>query len=180
MGLHSFFINLKDIYLTMENFDWTRFTRKINVKASMADLYAAWTTAPEIERWFLSESVFYNSDEQLLPRGKSIEKGCSYAWQWYTYDVTETGRITESNGIDFMQFTFAGDCLVDIRLTQQDNEVIVELTQKNIPTDEKSKINIRIGCHTGWSFFLVNLKSVYEGGIDLRNKDAAQNGMVNS
>jgi hypothetical protein len=56
--------------------------------------------------------------------------------------------------------------------------VIVELTQKDIPTDDASKQNIRLGCHTGWSFFLVNLKSVYEGGLDLRNKDSNFKGMI--
>ena len=57
--------------------------------------------------------------------------------------------------------------------------LLVNLTQKNIPTDDFSKINIRLGCDSGWSFFLVNLKSVYEGGLDLREKNERQKGMVN-
>jgi hypothetical protein len=70
--------------------------------------------------------------------------------------------------------------LVDIQLKQEDGYVLVELTQKNIPTDENSKRNIRLGCHTGWSFYLVNLKSVYEGGLDLRNKNENTYPMVNN
>lgn len=58
--------------------------------------------------------------------------------------------------------------------------MIVTLTQHSIPTDDKNKKDTRIGCHTGWSFFLVNLKSVYEGGLDLRNKNNDLNGMINS
>ena len=53
-------------------------------------------------------------------------------------------------------------------------------TQKDIPTDDESKQGIRLGCHSGWSFYLVNLKSVYEGGLDLRNKDDALGVMVNN
>ena len=94
--------------------------------------------------------------------------------------MTENGRITDANGIDFIQFTFAGECLVDIKLTMQDDYVIVELTQKNIPIDDNSKQGIRLGCDSGWSFFLVNLKSVYEGGLDLRNKEKNLKGMVNN
>ena len=70
--------------------------------------------------------------------------------------------------------------MVDIKLKTINEYVIVELTQKNIPTDNQSKQGIRLGCEAGWSFFLVNLKSVYEGGLDLRNKDSSLKGMINN
>ena len=164
----------------MTNFDWTTFTRKIAVKASMEVIYNAWTTAGEIEKWFLSKAVFSDEFRHALPNDQQIKTGCSYEWNWYLYDETECGKITAANGKDFIQFTFAGECLVDVKLYMLNEYVIVELTQKNIPTDEKSKQGIRIGCDTGWSFFLTNLKSVYEGGLDLRNKDANLKGMLNN
>jgi hypothetical protein len=164
----------------MNNFDWTTFTLKIPVSARMQDLYDAWTRASEIEKWFLRKAVFTGNNEQPMDRYDPITKGGSYAWEWFGYDVVEKGRITAANGKDHMQFTFAGECPVDVRLKQEGEEVLVELTQSNIPTDDKSKNNIRLGCHQGWSFFLTNLKSVYEGGIDLRNKDARFKGVVNS
>ncbi|MDF3026025.1 MAG: hypothetical protein K0S23_332 [Fluviicola sp.] len=164
----------------MKNFDWTTFTRKIAVKAKLSDIYTAWTKSSEIERWFLSKAVFRDTAGNSISGDKSIEKGFTYEWCWYLYDVTERGRIIETNGKDFIQFTFAGECLVDIKLSVQNEHVIVELTQKNIPTDDESKKEIRLGCSTGWSFFLVNLKSVYEGGLDLRNKEPELKGMVNN
>jgi uncharacterized protein YndB with AHSA1/START domain len=163
----------------MQNFDWTQFTRKIAVKASMTQLYDAWTKAQDIEKWFLSEAKYYDTAKSPIPQNMHIEKGNTYAWNWYLFPTEEHGSITEANGKDFLQFTFAGDCLVDIQLTQYGEHVIVSLTHKNIPTDDQSKQNIRLGCDTGWSFYLVNLKSVYEGGLDLRNKDAALNSMLN-
>ena len=69
---------------------------------------------------------------------------------------------------------------MDVLLSTLDDYVIVELTQKNIPTDDNSKQHIRLGCHTGWSFYLVNLKSVYEGGLDLRNKETKLKVMMNN
>jgi len=155
----------------MENFDWTSFTKRIAIKAPLKQLYEAWTTASGIERWFLSAAEYRDSDGQMVPRTSLLTEGCAYTWKWYLYDVAENGKITAANGTDFLQFTFAGECLVDIRLTQQDEYVLVELRQHNIPTDERSKQDIRLGCATGWAFYLVNLKSVYEGGLDLRNKD---------
>ena len=53
-------------------------------------------------------------------------------------------------------------------------------TQNDIPTDDISKRSIRLGCDFGWFFYLLNLKSVYEGGLDLRNKDEELKGMLNN
>ena len=164
----------------MKNFDWTIFTRKIAVKAELADIYSAWTKSSEIERWFLSKAVFRDANGNPIQGDAQIEKGCTYEWSWYLYDEIEHGRIVEANGKDFIQFTFAGECLVDIQLSILDDYVIVELTQKNIPTDDNSKRGIRLGCDFGWSFYLVNLKSVYEGGLDLRNKDPKLKVMMNN
>lgn len=164
----------------MENFDWTKFTRKIAVKSSISKLYDAWTKSSEIEKWFLSNASFFDLDGKKIHADSAVAKGFSYEWRWFLYEDVEKGKITEANGTDFVQFTFAGNCLVDIKLFQENDYVIVELTQKNIPTDEGSKRDIRLGCHTGWSFYLVNLKSVYEGGLDLRNKDENTFPMVNN
>ncbi|MFZ4799746.1 MAG: SRPBCC family protein [Bacteroidia bacterium] len=164
----------------MTNFDWTTFTRKTAVKARLSDIYNAWTKSSEIEKWFLSKAIFIDNNKMPISKEEQIQKGFTYEWNWYLYATTECGKITEANGKDFIQFTFAGECLVDIKLSIQDDYVIVELTQKNIPTDDNSKQGIRLGCDSGWSFFLVNLKSVYEGGLDLRNKDTKLKGLVNS
>lgn len=164
----------------MENFDWTQFTRKIAVRAAVPALYDAWTKSGEIEKWFLSKAVNKDDQGNELPSDQQIREGDNYTWNWYLYPDTEHGRFTAANGTDHLQFTFAGACLVDITLTEKEGHVIVTLTQKNIPTDDRSKQNIRLGCHTGWSFYLVNLKSVYEGGPDLRNKDEAIGVMTNN
>lgn len=166
----------------MKNFDWTKFTKRIAVRASLETIYNAWAKSSEIEKWFLSTSNYFNEHKQLISKASSIQKGYTYEWSWFLYDVTEKGNFTEANGKDYLQFTFADVCLVDIKLTKEGDYTIVELTQSNIPSDEESKQNFRLGCDSGWSFFLVNLKSIYEGGIDLRDKDERfkNRGIVNS
>lgn len=163
----------------MENFDWSRFTRKIAVRATLPQIYDAWSKAAEIEKWFLSDAQFSRNNE-TIGKETPVAQGDAYQWKWFLYDDIENGSITQANGKDHIQFTFAGNCLVDIKLAEENNYVIVELTQKNIPQDDNSKRDIRLGCYTGWSFYLVNLKSVFEGGLDLRNKDAALPPMTNN
>ncbi len=164
----------------MKNFDWTQLTKKMFIKASVQSLYDAWSKPREIERWFLSDATFIDKNDTIVSKDKNIEEGYNYQWQWFLYDVTETGNVIKANGRDHIQFTFAGNCLVDIQLEPFEDGVIVTLSQKNIPTDDKSKLNIRLGCDKGWSFYLVNLKSVYEGGLDLRNKNPNLKNMLNT
>ena len=146
----------------------------------MASLYDAWMVPAELERWFLSNAEYIDSDGSVSPKTERAKANHTYEWQWHLWDVTESGTITAANGKDHVQFTFAGECLVDIALKEFEDGVIVSLKQSRIPTDDESKKNVRLGCHTGWSFYMVNMKSIYEGGIDLRNKNTKLKPMVNN
>lgn len=159
--------------------DWTSFTVTIAVKASIEQIYNAWTKAIEIEKWFLQTCNYKTQGDEHYQPEMNVEINALYEWTWYLYDTVEHGKITQANGKDFFQFTFAGDCLVDIQLKQVGENSIVTLKQHNIPTDEKSKFNIRIGCYQGWTFYLANLKSVIETGYDLRNRDPELMGLNN-
>lgn len=164
----------------MKDFDWTSFTKRIAVKAILKDIYDAWTRSAEIEKWFLEKADFYNADGALLGADAAVSKGCSYKWYWFLFPDFMPGTILEANGTNLIQFTFEGDCIVDVKLTEQSGYTIIALTQRNIPTDDNSKKNVRLGCSNGWAFYLTNLKSVYEGGVDLRNKDENLTVMINN
>ena len=164
----------------MKNFEWETFTKKIAVRADISTIYNAWAIPSEIERWFLKHAEYFSDYDKKLKPLLPISTPCTYNWSWYGYNSIEKGKITLINGKDQIQFSFAGDCVVDVNLSGNIDYTIVTLTQKNIPTDDKSKKNIRLGCDSGWSFYLVNLKSVYEGGLDLRNKEEKLKGMINS
>ena len=164
----------------MKNFDWTRYTKKIAVKASIDEVYAAWTSAEELEKWFLKEVKFYDKNKNLTDKHTSAEKDFTYEWRWHLYDDVMAGEILQANGKNFLQFTFEGETIVEIRLTTVQGYTLIELTHKNIPTDDNSKQHIRLGCASGWTFYLINLKSVYEGGLDLRNMDEQLPTMINN
>jgi uncharacterized protein YndB with AHSA1/START domain len=164
----------------MKDFNWTSFTKNIVIRADIHVLYNAWTVAAEIERWFLRRALYFDKSGRALSLYQNVEAGDTYIWSWYAQNNVENGQILDANGKDLIQFTFAGKCTVEVKLTQMDNYVMVRLTQKDIPVDEESMQNIRLGCASAWLFYLVNLKSVYEGGLDLRNKYDTFINMVNS
>ncbi|WP_379089622.1 SRPBCC domain-containing protein [Pedobacter sp. UC225_65] len=164
----------------MENFDWTSFTIRIAIKAKIENLYRAWASTGEIEKWFLSEADYMDTAGNKLDKNQLATTHDTYFWRWFLYEETESGKVTAANDKDTFAFTFAGNCIVTIKLTEENDHTVVTLTQNNIPTDDGSKRNIRLGCHNGWSFYLLNLKSVYEGGLDLRNKDDRFKPMLNN
>jgi uncharacterized protein YndB with AHSA1/START domain len=159
--------------------NWTSFTVSIAVKTNLQTIYNAWTISSEIEKWFLETCKYKNADEGLMQGDEHVSSDGTYEWTWYLYDVLEKGKIVQANGTDFFQFSFAGDCLVDVQLKQIGEHVLVTLTQHNIPVDEESKFNIRMGCLEGWTFYFANLKCYYETGYDLRNKIPELKGINN-
>jgi len=164
----------------MKNFDWTQFTLEVAINNSLKVVYDAWSKPEELERWFLSDAQHTDPNGRIMPKSEAAAAGTQYTWSWHLWEGTESGELTKANGIDHIQFTFADSTLVDINLKDFDDGVIISLTQSNIPTDDTSKQDVRLGCEKGWSFYMVNLKSVYEGGLDLRNKNPKLKPMVNN
>ena len=166
--------------MTMENFIWTEFAKRIIIKSELALVYNAWTRTAELEKWFLSKAVFTYPDNTIIPSLTNVVSGSKYEWNWFAQNYFEQGKVLEANGSDFLEFTFAGNCKVQVKLKKENGYILIELTQNEIPLDDNSKENIRLGCAFGWTFYLINLKSILEGGIDLRNKDIELVGLVNN
>ena len=166
----------------MQPHDWSKFSLKLPIKANPQDIYNAWTTPAGLESWFLRQADFVG--EGGIPKGKqeAINTGDTYTWRWFGYsdDTTETGKVLAANGKDHFQFTFGIAGTVTVSLKNVEGETLIELVQDHIPTDEKGKVDFHIGCQGGWLFYMVNLKSLLEGGIDLRNKNEKLKGVLNS
>ncbi len=153
--------------------DWSRFAVRINTRAPHEKLYKAWATRGGLEDWFLRTAEFKKPDGSLRSNNDLIQKGDSYRWQWHGWpdEFVEEGEVLSANGKDFFSFRFGKAGIVDIKLKEEQGESIVELVQHDIPTDDEAIKNWHIGCKTGWTFYLANLKSIYEGGLDLRNRN---------
>lgn len=161
---------------------WGSFTVRININAAVEKLYLLWATEAGMESWFLRLCEYKRASRTHRDSHDPVQNGDTYLWRWHGYsdEVKEEGMILECNGKDYLKFSFgqAGDCIV--RIKEEAGHTIVELYQENIPDDEKGKHYWHVGCKAGWTFYLANLKSLCEGGIDLRNKDERLKDMINS
>ena len=154
----------------METIDWTTFTKKIIIDTPMQRVYDSWTTTKNISTWFLKDAVYTASDNQVRTANEYVQEGDTYVWHWYNYDGEERGTVLEANGKDTIVFSFAQDCTVTVKLKEQRGQILLTLTQTDIPTDDFGKYNIYCGCNTGWTFWLANLKAFLEHGILLHDK----------
>jgi uncharacterized protein YndB with AHSA1/START domain len=160
--------------------DWSTFTRRITVDYPTRSIYEAWAIPSQIERWFLRSAEYVGFDGAAKHRDREVEAGNSFLWRWHGYldDVSESGMIVEANGLDRFGFTFTENCLVTVTIKDEARTSVVELTQSRIPDDPNR--SIYVDCSYGWTFYLANLKSVLEGGLDLRNRNVDVQNVVNS
>jgi len=154
------------------SFDWTRFTLQIYIKASPQQIYYAWATEEGLLSFF-RKSLEVHSQQNIRRSSKElIQQGDRYGWTGYNQEGWETGKILEAKEYQLLRFTFSGEVVpVTIEIhSKEDGECLVKLTQENMPNTEQGHIDWHLSCRSGWSFFLVNLKSVLENQCDLRDK----------
>lgn len=165
----------------MEKHDWSQFVLKINIDADVADIFNAWTIPSQLEKWFLRSAKFWHNDEELISSAR-VQDGDTYHWLWHGHPDTsfEKGKIRHTDGVSAIAFDFSGGAFVTVEIADVGGECICMLTQEGIPTDEHGMVNYNLGCQIGWTFYLTNLKSYLEGGIDLRNKNMRFAGVVNA
>jgi uncharacterized protein YndB with AHSA1/START domain len=156
----------------MAEHNWTKFTVTADFNTDLMSVYKAWSTPAGLESWFLRKANFYTITGRLREPHESILKEDAYEWYWHGFDdkTVEKGEVLEVNSIDFVKFTFTDDTIVSVSLEFKQGLTILELTQENIKEESDPSKNLFVQCQTGWTFYLANLKSVLEGGIDLRNK----------
>jgi uncharacterized protein YndB with AHSA1/START domain len=160
--------------------DWSKFSLRIPIGANAASIYNALATQDGIESWFLASAEFTSRRGEPRGRHVPVEAGDAYLWKWYGFPggSPESGEVLAADGHTRVRFTFSADCIVTISVTRENGETLVELVQENIPQDEN--LGVYLGCSTGWLFYLTNLKSRLEGGIDLRNKNENIGGVINA
>ncbi|UZR99686.1 SRPBCC domain-containing protein [Chondrinema litorale] len=156
----------------MEKSQWSKFKLRVNVQKEASTAYACWTNAEALESWFLRKAIFKDSAGNVRAANETVQEGDTYEWYWHGYpdSVVEKGTVLKANGSNMFCFTFSKGCPVTISVYSEEGETIVELVESDLPTDETTKLQHFVGDSKGWIFYLTNLKSVLEGGIDLRNK----------
>jgi uncharacterized protein YndB with AHSA1/START domain len=142
-----------------KKYDWTQFTLKVAINKSVASVFRAWTDDKVVSKWFTEKTV-------IQPR----KNGRIY-FEWLAGDKLDAKVISISKNRHFtFPFGSKGE-RVTIKFVKDGRGSICELRQYNMLTTPKSRWEMHRGCIQGWTFFLANLKSYLEYGVDLRSHD---------
>lgn len=140
-----------------------------------AAIARAWTSAEEIQMWFLARAENRDALGAVIDEAK---EGGSFRWEWI--DQTEdrgTYRLVTDNAIEFGWYEDTG--LVRVDWEQDGGEVKVQLRQEMFEGSAEERAKIQHDCVGGWTFFLANLKCWIENGIDLREVNPAHKKAIN-
>ena len=174
-------------------FDWSQFQLGIFIHATPDDVFDAWTTGEGLTKWFLRSAEFAVSEGAPVGKGRGrkplpafddlavrpandrCEPHDRYRWEWhYNGGVVGEGWILDLRPPTRMVFTFGERMEVELRMRKQGDLCEVNLRQYNIPVTAAGRSSMHLGCRVAWAFFLSNLKSVAEGGLDLRELEVAR------
>lgn len=153
--------------------DFSEFKLRVNIKTPIENVYRAWTTPMGLESWFLGKVFFTdkNGTERAREEGAQAEDEYHLAWFHAPDKVAMKGKVLRANGKNLYSFLFSKGFPVTISIYTEHGETICELIESNLPTDEESVRMHFVRESKGWIFYLANLKSVLEGGLDLRNRN---------
>lgn len=156
--------------MTADN--WNKFKITADFNVDVRSIYESFATPVGMQKWFLRKADFFAIAGRQRSSDEFISKEDTYLWYWHGYDndTNEYGQVLENNGSDLLKFTFSGGSIVTIDIQNKYGVTLVELTQENIPYENDPAKSLYVQCQAGWIFYLANLKSVLEGGVDLRNK----------
>jgi uncharacterized protein YndB with AHSA1/START domain len=157
----------------MQSHDWSQFLLRIPINRDKQNIFDAWTTRAGLESWFLRKAIFTRPDGVQRDRDSRVEVNDTYEWLWHGWpdEIVEKGAILHINGKDLLEFSFGKAGKVTVTVKEESGHSMLELRQNDIPTDADSQVYFHLGCTKGWLFYLTNLKSILEGGLDLRNRD---------
>ena len=146
----------------------------MNVRTNIENAYRAWATPAGMEAWFLGKLTLTAPDGTIRTGEEPAQEGDDYEINYRLSPNASMikGKVLKANGKDLFSFTFSKNCPVTISIFTEQEETIVQLLESNLPTDEETIKKHFVGDTKGWIFYLTNLKSVLEGGLDLRNRNA--------
>ena len=162
----------------LEQYKWTEFNQKEYINAPREEVFNKWVTSENIVKWFIADAVYKYDGDKIRKPDEQIRAGDEYTWI-FLQGLTVKGKIINVIENEFLSFTFGKkepdseeDVIVELYFVPETgNRTRIELHQKNISDSEYGKVHFNLSCMAGWSYFLMNLRSIFETGHDLREKD---------
>ena len=162
----------------LDQFKWTEFKQKEFISAPREAVFKKWVIPRNITGWFVAEAVYRYDETMIRKPDEIIKSGDRYKWIFFQ-GIEVEGTILNIIENELLSLTFGQKepgsdehVIVDIYFSSEnDSKTKVELQQKNIADSEYGQVNYTLSCMIGWCYFLTNLRSVFESGYDLREKD---------
>ena len=133
----------------------------LRLESDVMTVFQALTDPRQLERWFPNRAIL------------RAKRGSRFYFRWNDIKGLWRGTITELIPGNRLEFTWQRPgsedaTLVNIRLIPQGFETLVELTHSGFTSSDEMEKTIK-----DWVFYLENLKSVLEVGVDQRpNREA--------
>lgn len=164
--------------MTEDNFNSERFHHSILLNRTTDEVFSMFGMAGGLEQWFQGEAVYTAKDNGLRKRGKPIQNRDSFYWKWLAKDFSLPGMVLDVSPGKSAEFTFGSLFNIKMSVSSQNGRTLFTIEQWYINGVQKNDFAY-INCCTCWVFFLTNLKSVLEHGIDLRETGSTDEALVN-
>jgi uncharacterized protein YndB with AHSA1/START domain len=164
--------------MTTQPYLWDKFRLEIFIGRPVEETFCAWSSASGIKKWFRKDvRVQRNGAEVSDP--VTFRPGDEILWADYPGQDLASSRILEVRENALIKQTFDSKTIVLTNEFQTaDAGTQLVLTQENMPTDSEAMAAWHLSCYAGWTYFLTNLKSVLEHGVDLRGDVPGQSFQV--
>ena len=160
----------------MPNLDfWKQFQRKIYIQASPRDVFTALATTRGMRHWMLASATFYDAEQDILADDTVPSAGHTFSWQWRTGQEPEKGRVSSLSRNQYLSYILQEDQQsISFQLKRKGAYTHLILTQQHDFNDKDRNRQVYLEGFSQWTFLLTNLKSVLEGGKDLRAAESQQ------
>ena len=161
----------------MEQYEWIRFKQKEYIKAPLSEVFTKWTTPKGITEWFLKKAVYESENKEIRSLNEIVKKGDIYTWE-FDAGLVMKGKVLDIQKNSVFKFTFGKkelgsdeDVIVNVKFKENDGITVIEIDQSNIADNEYGHVTYNLSCMVGWSYYMTNLRSIFESGFDYREKE---------
>lgn len=157
---------------------WKRIVWTIHVNAPLESAYAAVATAEGLRGWMPMEAMLTDGEGSELLPGQAATTGDRFRFAWHVGDAEE-GEFLEADGVGRVRYSFGEATEVTVTLEEVDDGTLLVTLEQDHDRGDEMNLKMMLGYGPGWAFYMTNLKSVLEGGLDLRDFSHETEHMIN-
>ena len=160
-----------------EAYDWSVIDLFMDIRAAPKIVYDAWATAAGMRSFFARDFAYLDGAGKRRASTETALAGDAYELEFH-HPLQLRGKVLQAEPPRRFVFSFPTVMTVRIELTPRSDGTRLHLHQGGISTDEEARVDQHLNCRSCWVYYLMNLKSVLEHGIDLRDDDPLPDNIV--